>query len=393
MIKDWVSDRGVCSAEYVKPAVDPGRNGRAARSTDPADWSGSQDDQRPAFRPHLFGRRMSDVKPETVEWLWANRIPFGKLTMIAGDPGLGKSFVTLDIAARFSRGTAWPDDRGTPIEPGTVVILSAEDGVADTIRPRLDAAGADVSRITVIDGAKQTQDADGMFFSLQTDIRKLGDFIVQESAKLCIIDPITAFLGDSDDCSNGAIRGLLGPLSSIAEETGCAILCVSHLNKNQASRVIYRVMGSLAFTAAVRASWLVVADRQDEQGRRRLLLPHKNNLGVPIGGLAFKIEAGCVHWFDGSVDIDTDEAMGDGPTTTARDDAKAWLLELLTGGAMESEDIFEQAKAEGISKRTLMRAKSGLPQVRARKRNIDGETRWAWYLKTEETQECHPVPL
>lgn len=336
------------------------------------------------FRPHLFGRRVADVKPESVNWLWPNRIPYGKLTMLAGDPGLGKSFLTMDIAAKLSSGTAWPDDRDNCIEPGNVLILSGEDALGDTIRPRLDAAGADVTRIIVIDGTRHTEGGEGKFFSLQTDIRKLGEFIVQESAKLCIIDPVTAFLGGTDDCNNSEIRGLLGPLSNVAEETGCAILCVSHLNKNQGNRAIYRVMGSLAFTAAVRASWLLVADKEDPQRRRRLLLPHKNNLGVPIGGLAFRIEDGRLHWFDGVVDVDPDEAMDDAKTVTAKDTAKKWILDVLAGGAVESDDIFDQADAEGIARRTLMRAKAELPQVCSRKRTIDGKPKWAWWLESDE---------
>lgn len=198
-------------------------------------------------------RRLSDVESKPVQWLWEGRLALGKLTLLAGDPGLGKSFLSLDVAARVSRGDVWPDGRGQA-PAGEVLLLSAEDDAEDTIKPRLEAACAECGKIVILDG-------------LQIGNRKrqvtLAHLSVIEAAldqvpdcRLLIVDPISAFCGDSDSHKNAEVRALLAPLSELAARRGLAVLAVTHLRKGDGA-AIYRAMGSLAFTAAARAVWAV----------------------------------------------------------------------------------------------------------------------------------------
>lgn len=172
--------------------------------------------------------RMADVEPKPIVWLWPNRIPLGKITIFAGDPGLGKSFVTTDIAARVSQGSVWPGDDAGSDEPGSVLLLSAEDDPADTIRPRLDSAGANPALIFTIPG-KRLPDGSLDPFNLASDLSRLERRIQQlGNVRLIIIDPVTAYLGETDDHKNGAIRSLMAPLSDLAARNNLAVVLVTH---------------------------------------------------------------------------------------------------------------------------------------------------------------------
>lgn len=339
--------------------------------------------------------RLSDVKPERVEWLWPGRFSLGKLTLIAGDPGLGKSFLTLDMAARVSTGCGWPDRRGERIEPGGVVLLSAEDAIADTIRPRLDAAGADVRRIVALEAIRSVRDngrESSRTFDLSRDLPALEEAIQSvEDCRLVVIDPITAYLGGTDSHKNAEIRGLLAPLGAIAERHRVAVVAVTHLNKSGSGPAIYRAMGSLAFAAAARAAWAVSKDNADDG--RRLLLPIKNNIAPDAGGLAFRIEAlgvdGCpaVAWEPDPVSISADDALsserGDGKGRTERDDAAEWLTELLAHGPRPARDVERDAREAGHSIATVRRAKAAIGVV-SRKPAFGGP--WEWTLPAEDAQ-------
>ena len=352
--------------------------------------------------------RLSDVRAESVEWLWPGRIALGKLTLIAGDPGLGKSFLTLDMAARVSRGLAWPDAPGVATTPGGVVLLSAEDGVADTIRPRLDAAGADVARIVALEAIQSVGDGKGgrrdsvRAFDLSRDLPALEAAIQSvEGCRLVVIDPVTAYLGGVDSHKNAEIRGLLAPLGAIAERHRVAVVAVTHLNKSNNGPAIYRAMGSLAFAAAARAAWAVIKDKDDPT--RRLLLPIKNNIAPDTGGLAYRIEPlgvdGCpaVAWEPDPVNVSADDALGgdreEGGGRTERDDAADWLRDLLANGPKLARDVLTESKAAGFSKRTIDRAKPAAG-VRTRKEAFGGG--WVWELgapaqeRHSDAQGCHP---
>lgn len=333
--------------------------------------------------------RLSDVKPEPVAWLWPGRIALGKLTLIAGDPGLGKSFLTLDMSARVSRGLAWPDAPGVATTPGGVVLLSAEDGVADTIRPRLDAAGADVTRIVALEAIRSVGDngrASARSFDLSRDLSALEAAIASvEGCRLVVIDPVTAYLGGVDSHKNAEIRGLLAPLAAIAERLHVALVAVTHLNKSGCGPAIYRAMGSLAFAAAARSAWSVSKDKEDPG--RRLLLPIKNNIAPDTGGLAYRIESlgidGCptVAWVPDAVNVSADDALSgdreEGGGRTERDDAAEWLRDYLRDGPKLAKEVIAESKAAGFSKRTIDRAKAAAG-VRARKEAFSGG--WVWEL-------------
>ena len=178
--------------------------------------------------------RLSDVKPEQVEWLWRERIAIGKLTLIVGDPGQGKSFLTLDIGARVSRAAAWPDNPWEPQPAGDVILLTAEDDLGDTIRPRLDALEADVSRIIAIRGAKFVDDDNERMVNLSTDLQSIRKVVSEANEpRLLIIDPVSAYLGKTDSHNNAEVRGVLAPLAELASELRIAVVAVSHLRKGE----------------------------------------------------------------------------------------------------------------------------------------------------------------
>ena len=347
------------------------------------------DDRGDGPRPVVV--RLSDVQPEPVRWLWPRRIALGKVTLLAGDPGLGKSFITLDMAARVSSGTPWADAPTEPNEVGGVVLLSAEDDTADTIRPRLDAAGADVSRIIALEAVVQRDPETGAAirtpFCLATDLSSLESAIEQVGdCRLVVIDPITAYLGATDSHKNAELRGLLHPLADLARRHRVAVVAVTHLRK-AGGPAMYRAMGSLAFVAAARAVWAVTKDKDNP--RRRLVLPVKNNLAADVMGLAYSIEpigsdgAPVVAWEPDPIELSADDALapehGDDGATSAVDEAVNWLRDMLSDGPMPAGDVKHTADRDGIKARTLDRAKVKL-RVEAEREGFGKDGRWVWRL-------------
>ncbi|GHV79457.1 hypothetical protein AGMMS49944_12480 [Spirochaetia bacterium] len=263
--------------------------------------------------PTAIIKPFSEIKPEPITWLWKNRIAIGKLTIYAGDPGLGKSQGTLDLAARVSLGKAFPD--GSPCMLGDTIILSSEDDPGDTIRPRLDALEADVSRISIIKGERAPDgSAKPMnllkvltFMDAINQIREKGhDF------HLLIVDPLDGFLDGGDSNSNEEVRAALDGLCSLAERERFAIVGIKHLNKSKGDAA-YRVGGSIAFTAKARSVWIFTKDREKD---RCLFLPQKNNLGPGGGGFQYSIQArdtgGIIAPFiswEGSADDDIQDVL------------------------------------------------------------------------------------
>ena len=350
--------------------------------------------------------QLADVTPEPVTWLWPGRIAVGKLTLIAGDPGLGKSFLTLDIAARVTRGTAWPDAPGTARTPRGVVLLSAEDDVADTILPRLLAAGADVSRVVALQAVKSVTNGreSARAFDLSRDLPALEDAIrAAPGCGLVVIDPVTAYLGRVDSHKNAELRGVLAPLAAIAAAHRVALVAVTHLNKNAGSAAIYRTMGSLAFTAAARAAWAVTKAKDDP--RRRLLVPIKNNIASDTGGLRFTFveapghEQPTLAWEPAPVNVTADDALAceqDGRGRTERDDAGDWLCDLLAGGPRRATDVEREARDAGFSVATIRRAKAARG-IQSRKPAFGGP--WEWTLPTgaedaqpKRAEDAHAPP-
>jgi hypothetical protein len=348
-------------------------------------------EQPPALGAVL--RCFSDIAPKPVRWLWPGRIPLSKLTLLIGDPGLGKSLVTADIAARVTRGTSFPDD--ATCESGGVIFLSAEDDASDTIRPRLDAAGADVSRIHIIE-AVRVQLADGSLaeksFNLETDVTALeGVLRKYPYVRLIVIDPISAYMGGVDSHSNAEVRGTLAPLAALVAQYGVAILCITHLRKS-AGAAVYRAIASIAFTAAARAVWAVASDPEDAE--RRLVLAVKQNLSASIGGLAFRVEeengVPRLAWEPGAVALAANDVLGNPEMKDQgeRREAKEWLQDLLADGPVAVKQIQAEANAAGLSWMTVRRAKETL-QIAVGKCGYQGA--WEWRLKDAHSKDAHPI--
>lgn len=354
-------------------------------------------DARPFTTPRLVN--LATVTPKPVTWLWPRRIAIGKLTTIAGEPGLGKSQLTLDLAARVSTGNPWPD--GTLACGGSVILLSAEDDIEDTIVPRLIAAGADRTKITAMQGVDFKIDDDTpakeRCFNLEQDLPALEQALdAQPDCRLVIIDPISSYLGNTDSHKNAELRGLLAPLGELATKRGVAVLTVTHLNKTSGAKAMHRITGSLAFVAASRAAWLVTPDR--ENAKRRLLLPIKNNLAADNGGLAFGIvgidvngdDHPALAWEIGRVEITADEALSEDTLKRqqGRTQAKAWLKSQLADGPRTQEYLKSVADDADHKWRTVERAADELG-IQKFKSGFRGG--WSWRLPSEDDQEA-PSP-
>ncbi len=330
---------------------------------------------------HVF-TRLSDVQPQPVRWLWPDRIALGKLTVLAGDPGLGKSFSTLDMTARITQGTPWPDRRGEPGCPGSAVLMNAEDDLADTIRPRLDAAGADPTKVIALTGVK-TGDGESERSVTLADVDAIEGAIRElPDCRLVVVDPVSAYLAGIDGRKNADTRGLLAPLAALAGKYGVAVVMVTHLNKSGGARALYRAMDSLAFVAAARAAYLVTADKADPQ--RRLFLPMKNNLGVDNSGLAYRLIDGAVAWEPDPVGTSADEALAadadrEGGQAIKHECAE-WLRELLTPGPVASTEVEAEAKAAGYTRGTLRRARE-LLTIKVYRATGSTSSPWFWRLK------------
>lgn len=217
----------------------------------PASLSGAHEataDQTPGRS--LVLTRLSDVTPQPVTWLWPGRIPCGKLTMVVGDPGLGKSLMLVDLAARITRGEVLPGS-GTRTSAADVIVLSAEDDPADTIRPRFDLAAGDPARVHLLQAVKDASGADSPF-SLACDLPLLEAAVLTHKPAAIIIDPISCYLGDRDSYKDTEVRAVLAPLATLANQHRVAVVAVVHLGKNEQRRALYRALGSIAFVAAAR---------------------------------------------------------------------------------------------------------------------------------------------
>ncbi len=238
----------------------------------------------------LFGTILSNVETHPIEWLWCGRIPLGKITILDGDPGIGKSLIAINIAACVSAGHLMPD--GTPGIQGGVIIIAPEDSPADTIKPRLEAIGGNSAQVLIVDTVERF-DAKrmGIFnypFSLSRDLHDLEMTIKRRKAKLVILDPLMAVLGHDVSATNDQdIREVLTPLAQVADRTRCAILIIRHLNKGSSTNPLYRGGGSIGIIGAARVGLIAVRAPYDEQ--KCILATSKNNLSKQVSHLLYEI--------------------------------------------------------------------------------------------------------
>lgn len=309
---------------------------------------------------------MSDVQAEGIKWLWYPFIAYGKMTIVQGDPGDGKSTLVLNIAAKLSRGERLEPEMNID-KPVNVIYQTAEDGLADTVKPRLEQAGADCSRISIIDESEK---------SLSMIDERIEKAIIAAEAGLLILDPIQAYIGGGTDMNRAnEARELTKRLGGIAERTGCAIVLIGHMNKGSGAKAAYRGMGSIDFFAVARSVMLV--GRIEGQPDMRAVIQIKNNL-APFGHpKAFELTQDGFHWI-GDYEITADEVLGGMvPKASKLEIAKQFLRERSGANVMIlSTEIIELAAQEGISKRTLEAAKKEL-KIDAKKIN----SRWYWDLR------------
>ncbi len=330
---------------------------------------------------------LADVKPEKVSWLWGRRIAFGKLALIDGDPELGKSTLTLDIAARLTIGAKMPGI-DVALEPASVILLTAEDGLSDTVRPRLEAAGADLQRIHAIRSVFVGDGQDPP--SLPRDIDAIEEHIHRLAARLVIIDPLMAYLAEKVNSHNDQdVRRVLSRLADLAERTATAIVIIRHLNKTRGGPAMYRGGGSIGIVGAARTALLVARHPDDESVR--VLATIKNNLSAHAQALTFRLEgpddgAARLVWGD-PCELTANALLALNPNkeshSSAQSIAEEFLREFLAEGPMPTHDVKREADRAAISIRTLERARSEIGIV-SRKVGFGKDS--AWYLALPEVR-------
>lgn len=331
-----------------------------------------------AFEGDPIGVCLADVAPKRVEWFWKGYIPLGKITILEGDPGLGKSVATIDLAARASAGKRFPN--GADALQCGVVLMSAEDDVADTVRPRLDAAGGDPSKVCDLTMVSDGPD-DERLVSLPDDVSLIERAVRQYKAGLVVVDPLEAFMNERLSANNNQhVRRALNPLGKMAERTGAAVVVVKHLNKTSGGNPLYRGGGSIGILGTARSGLVVALDPDDES--RRVLGHNKHNLSGAAPSLIYtitgdeKTEAARVEWKGESPHSARSllSAPDDPSERSALAEAKEWLAEELENGPVSAKELTERGRAAGHSDATLTRAKREL-RVRSKK-EADG---WTWH--------------
>lgn len=372
-------------------------------------WSG-QPPQPANGTPNLADRALgptrtvtlvtaSDVQPERARWVDDGRIPLGSLSLAAGEPGLGKSmFACGELAARVSRGQAGGDLDG----PGHVVIASAEDSRSHTLRPRLMAAGADLELVHFV---RVTEDDTPGTLSLPSDVDQLWALAKDVDAKLVIVDPVAAHLdGAVDSHRDASTRKALAPLATMADELGCAVLGVVHVNKSDARSLFLRVGGSLAFFAAARSVMLVARDPADpdEHSASRVLVHGKCNVGPLAVARRFTVESRTVAshgelfatagitWAGDAPDVTPSSALAgpvDEDERSERTEAEQWLRELLDElGEVEAAEAKQAGRKAGIAERTLERARRKIGAV-SRRRGFGKGAKYVWTMPDADDKQ------
>ena len=336
---------------------------------------------------------LADVTPKPIDWLWPNWVAHGKVHVLAGDGGRGKSTILCDIASRTTRGKSWPDGTANA-GSGNVIILAAEDDLEDTLAPRMLAVGADMERVFTVRAVRdpnQTRRA----FNLQADLPRLEALIREKGdVRLVIMDPISSYLGKVDSHKNAEVRTVLEPLGDLAARLHVAVICNNHFSKG-GGNANSRIIGSVAFVNQARAAFIVTPDADDQA--RLLLMPSKMNI-APIGyGLAYRLEGvslevegqaiatSRVAWETTPVTITADQALAAHSAAaegkSARSEAEDFLREVLANGPAPQKDVKDAAHGAGLAWATVRRAKDRLGvQAQRVSFGLDGTGHWVWSL-------------
>lgn len=326
--------------------------------------------------PALVVRALSTVQPEPIHPLFGGRLLLGKLAALAGDGGVGKSYLMHAVAACLTTSVALPGDE-QPAGPWDVLFASYEDEAADTIRPRLAALGADLDRVHVI---QDVDDHGRRRPFTATDVASLDTAVRQRpQVGLVVIDPVAAWVGAIDEHRQNEVRACLKGLRLLAAEHGVAVVIVMHLRKATADKALHRLNGSGAYGQLVRSA-LVAAEDPDRDDGACAVAHVKHNLTAKAPTLGYHIdEQGRFHWLEERSDLDGERLAGhdDGDERTARGEAEAFLRDTLAHGPRPARQVLTEASHAGIPERTLKRAKKRLG-VRSGKAGMDSG--WSWSL-------------
>ena len=308
--------------------------------------------------------RASDVQAEAIEWIWPGRLARGKITVLEGDPGTGKTTLALSLAAAISQGDPLPGET-LGRRARDVLVFSGEDDIGDTLRPRLEAAGANLGRVVFEDLREPT----AVPFILPRDFAALEQAVIEHDAALVIIDPILSYLDPGiDSHKDQSVRAALMPVAAMCQRTGVAVLLLRHLNKDSSKSALYRGGGSIAFAGVARLVLLAAKD-PDEEGSY-VLARTKGNLGRPPPALRYSIgsgpnESGTVLW-GGESDHTADTLLAPdkpGPKPDIHEQAKRYLSDLLAGGPRLRRDIIEAAARVNLNEKAIERASAALGVV------------------------------
>ena len=309
--------------------------------------------------PNLKLINMEQVEIEKIDWLLYPFIPFGKVTIVQGDPGEGKTTMVLQIIAKLTKGEAvLPSDsdesaleeKTMALEPVNVIYQTAEDGLGDTIKPRLLSAGADCSRVMVIDDDDQ---------ALTMMDARLEEAIIQTKARLVVLDPIQGFLGtDVDMHRANEIRPLMKRVAVLAEKYHCAIILIGHMNKNSNGKSSYRGLGSIDFQAAARS--VLIVGRIKDEPEIRVVCHVKSSLAPEGKSIAFRLDKDTGFEWIGEYDISADDLLSGDNRGQKIHAAKEFLQEVLASGSVAQTKVAEEAESRGIKKKTLWNAKKEL---------------------------------
>ena len=322
--------------------------------------------------PELRFEYFSSVKQRKIEWLWYPYIPYGKITILQGDPGEGKSTFILNIAALLTRGQKMPDGTGSG-KAQTVIYQCAEDDIADTIKPRLLAAGADCNKIAyIIDDNSE----------LTFEDARIEAILDKTGARLLVIDPIQAFLvQDSDMQSVARMRTALGKLADVAAKYQCAVVLVGHLNKSYGGKNLYRGLGSIDIAAIARSVLMISRDSADSS--IRYMFQVKASLAPEGCAIGFTFSNGHLEWL-GKCDIDATTIAGSVFSQAEKlEQAKTYLLRILKDRDLPSAQVYEMVERLDIKKRTVETAKKEVGIQAYRKNNA-----WYWRLPDAITSEA-----
>lgn len=316
---------------------------------------------------------MEDVVSKEVEWLWYPYIPYGKITIIEGDPGEGKTTLVLKLAAALSGGLPLPCDDDKEYEPIHIIYQTAEDGIEDTIKPRLEKAGADCSMIRVIDETDKE-------LSMTDD--RLEQAIIETKARLIILDPIQAYIGATVDMHRAnEIRPVLKHLGIIAEKHNCAIILIGHMNKASGSKSTYRGLGSIDIQATARSVLLVARFR--DKPNIRIMAHDKSSLAPAGDAIGFEMTEDNGMVCIGPYDITIDELLSDneGRGKKKLDIAENFIKEYFgTNKVIPSNEIMMEAAKRSIKRNTLLSAKKKLGITSDKEKAEDGTIYWTWVM-------------